>query len=181
MMRILVWLVLALVAFAAGILGPMAATGNLNSDGINLALGRTSSEATPTQTEDPLGPFAQKLKIRETDVAEREKAMAERADRLDQRERELDDLLEQIQEIQARLDEQILSQDAARMERLDKMAKMMASMDPGKAAEDLESMTPDDAAEVLLLVKDRTAGSILDEMEPRKRSQIHQILQSRGY
>lgn len=180
-MRLVVYLVVAVVAFAAGMLIPMAIGGNLNMDAINRALGRSEPPATAAPQEDPLGPLAQKLKEREEELEALEAELEERRARLEQRERELDDTLEQIQEIQARLDEQMAKEDAARLERLSKLADMVAAMDPGNAAEDLEAMAPEDAAEVLLLVKDRTAGSILDEMEPRQRALIHQILQSRRY
>lgn len=181
MMRIATYLLVAIVGFAAGVLVPMALTGNLNAEGINRVLGRDEPPPLAAPKQDPLSPFALKLQEREEQVRAREQALEERLARIEQRERELDDTLAQIEEIQARLDERIAEEDEARMDRISKMADMMAAMDPGKAAEDLESMTPEDAAEVLLLVKDRTAGAILDEMEPRKRVLIHQILQSRRY
>lgn len=180
-MRAVLIVVIALAAFAGGMVLPMALSGNLNAEGIQRALGRGETEIAPAPKEDALGPFARKLKEREDQLRANEQALEERTERLAQRERELDETLERIQEIQARLDEQMAAEDEARLERISKMAKMMSAMDPSKAAEDLETMTPEDAAEVLLLVKERTAGSILDEMEPRKRVLIHQILQSRRY
>lgn len=180
-MRVLVYALAALLAFAAGMLVPLALTGNLNAEGINRILGRAEPAELSAPREDPLGSLARKLRDREEQLRAREQQLEERLARIEQRERELDDTLEQLEEIQARLDERIAEEDAARMQRIEKMADIMAAMEPAKAAEDLESMTPDDAAEVLLLIKDRTAGAILDEMEPRKRVLIHQILQSRGY
>ncbi len=50
-----------------------------------------------------------------------------------------------------------------------------------KGAEDMEAMAPDEAAEILRHIKERNAGRILDAMEPRKRTLVHQELQERKY
>lgn len=180
-MRILIVLVLVVVVFFATILVPLAMSGNLNAEAMNRLLGREEVSAVAEPEEDPLGPFARKLRERELSLKAREQDIEDRALRLGLRERELDDTLDQLRQIQEQIAQEMAGEDAARTKRLGKMAKMLAAMDARKAAQDLEALSPEDAAEVLLLVKDRTAGSILDEMEHRKRVMVHQILQARRY
>lgn len=180
-MRILLFMALAVIAFLAAILVPLAMSGNLNSESLERLLGREPEPSTIVEEKDPLGPLAQKLQERERALDTFEQSLNERAARLDQREREIDETLEQIEEIQDRIGQQMDEMDAERQERIGKLADMIGAMDPREAAEDLEALSPEDAAEVLILVKDRTAGSILDEMEHRKRVLVHQILQDRRY
>ena len=181
MKTVIITIVATLVTFIITIVGALAATGNLNADAINRLMGREGSGEVSMDTEDPSGPFMNALKAKEQQLNEQEQNLNERDDRLMQRQRILDETLEEITLIQEQIQAGLDDLDTDRDERIIKTAKLIAAMSAPNAAKDLEAMPPEDAAELLRNIKERNAGRILDAMDPRKRTLVHQYLQKRKY
>lgn len=181
MKTVIITIVATLMTFIITIIGALAATGNLNAEAINRLMGRESTGEAGMDAEDPSGPFMNALKAKEQKLDEQEQNLNERDDRLLQRQRILDETLEEIALIQEQIQAGLDELDTDRDERIVTTAKLIAAMNATNAAKDLEAMPPEDAAELLRNIKERSAGRILDAMDPRKRTLVHQYLQERKY
>lgn len=181
MKTVIITIIATLATFVITIVGALAVTGNLNAEAVNRLMGREVASTTAIDDEDPSGPFMNALKEKETRLNEQEQELNARDDRLLQRQRILDETLEEIALIQEQIQAGLDELDTDRDERIVKTAKLIAAMNATNAAKDLEAMPPEDAAELLRNIKERNAGRILDAMDPRKRTLVHQYLQERKY
>lgn len=181
MKTVIITIIATLLTFMITIIGALAATGNLNGEAIGRLMGREAADSTASDDEDPSGPFMNALKEKEKRLNEREQELDTRDDRLMQRQRILDETLEEVALIQEQIQAGLDELDTDRDERIVKTATLIAAMSASNAAMDLEAMPPEDAAELLKNIKDRNAGRILDAMDPRKRTLVHQYLQERKY
>lgn len=136
--------------------------------------------ATPRK-EDALGPLAEKLRAERKRLEDWDTDLTEEASRLTQRERNIDDTLAQVTQIQTDIVAAMDTLDLDQIAQMETIAKSMAAMDEVNAAADLEAMTPEQAARILPLIKDRDRGKILDAMNADTRLTILQIQVDRKY
>ena len=181
MLKILGIAVLAIVCFLAALIGPMAVTGQLNKDTLGLFFGDEETSAPVKAGEDGLGPLAAGLRSEQKRLEEWDAKLGEEDARLTQRERIMDQALTEIEQIQAEISAAMDELDAEQLAGIQSIAKTMAAMSAKNAATDLQTMSPEEAARILPLIKDRNRGKILDEMDADKRSLIIQVLQDRRY
>lgn len=181
MLKILGMLMLGVVVFLAALVGPMAATGNLNPETIMRLLGREEAPEPVWNPDDDLGPLALKISAEQDRLREWEERLSEEDTRLTQRERDLDATLDEITGIQTEISSAIDQLDSEQQASILAIAKTLESMAAANAAIDLEGMSPEDAARILPLIKDRSRGKILDAMKQLNRSLILQVMQERKY
>lgn len=181
MLKILGVAALGIVCFLVAVIIPMAVTGNLNEETITrLFAGEQPPEATRT-ADDYLGPLAAKLRAQQERLDEWDTRLAQEDVRLTQRERIVDETLTQITQIQTDVSAAMDALDTEQQAAILSIAKTMAAMTARNAAIDLEAMSPEEAARILPLIKDRNRGKILDAMAADRRSLILQVLQERKY
>lgn len=165
----------------AALLIPLAVTGNLNAAALSHFLGRDEPVESTADRADSLGPLAKEIILEQERLEELASELTEERDRLDQRERVMDERLNEIAQIQAEITSTIDTLDSDRQAAIQAIAKTMAAMTAQNAATDLESMSPEEAARILPLIKDRNRGRILDAMDADRRSLIIQVMQERKY
>lgn len=173
--------VLGIGCFSGALLIPLAITGNLSAAALNHLLGRDVPVESTGERADDLGPLAQEIILERERLEELASELTEERDRLDQRERVMDERLNEIAQIQAEITSTIDTLDSDRQAAIQAIAKTMAAMTAQNAATDLESMSPEEAARILPLIKDRNRGRILDAMDANRRSLIIQVMQERKY
>lgn len=181
MLKIILIPVMAVAAFLGAILVPLAINGKLNLDTVKRIRGVETEIQNAPRAVDDAGPLAQALQEERARLEEWERDLQEEQDRIEQRQRVLDETLSEIIDLQALVQAGLDELDTKQSDGVNEVAKTMAAMDPQNAAMDLQAMTPEDAARLLPLIKDRTRGAILDTMDPDRRATILQIMQERKY
>jgi len=166
-------LIFALGSFAGAVLGPLALSGNLNQDGLNKLLGKPPVEkpgeagapgAEGAAPQGDVDPLVAALKAREEEIARREEEVRKQEESLRKMTADLEAMRDDLATMQTQIDEKIAREDDSRKERMQEVALSLAKMKPTNAAASLKSWSPEDAAAVLRLVKDRERGKILDAM-----------------
>ncbi|MCF6284149.1 MAG: hypothetical protein L3K26_03030 [Candidatus Hydrogenedentes bacterium] len=114
--------------------------------------------------EPALGTLAQQLNERASDLEKREMALNEREKQVKQREDDLDKARSDLEMMQKSINESFDAAAERRMTQLKTVAITLESMEPESAAKRLESMPTDEIAEILLNVKAKKQGPILDAM-----------------
>ena len=180
-MKLLGLALLALVSFAAALVGMVAASGNLSKESIEQLIKKPEPQVVAEQAQDDVGPLARALREREQKLDERQRAVSEREARVSQMLAELDELRAEVLAIQKQIQAALDSEETDRQTRLEDVAKSLAEMKPTNAAQVLEDWPVEDAAEVLRLIKEKDRGKILDGMEPAKTAVLLRALQERKY
>lgn len=164
------------LAFAGGIVGLLALTGNLNADALARILGTAPQQADPREQLDK---FARELTQREQELKAESQRVEEEKQRIGMAEEDLQSLVQQLNEAMHYMDaaEKAAPEETelAYEERLAETANTLAAMDEANAARALEQWTPERAAEVLLKIREKDRGGILDEMTDDE--QVAQILE----
>ena len=177
-MKFVLYGVGAIGSFILSLIAALLLTGNLSGEALSQLMGRTEEEVVEEKvTVDPLRPLAQELRKKEEALKQREKEIQEHAAQLDQRESELQDLLKRSEELQKQL---YTSLDDAEVERklsIKTVALTVEAMKPTNAAKRLENMLPSEVAEILVQVKDKSRGKIVEEMDTEFATQILRELQ----
>jgi len=108
-------------------------------------------------------------------IQKREKsaeAAADRAkeeqDRLEQVKSDLGGLLDQIKELQAKVDKALTEKEEENKAKIKRLAKVYEETPPEKAGPMLSRLTPQMAAEILVLMNPRKAGKIWGQVDPAK-------------
>jgi len=172
---------LSIAAFALGIVGPMALTGNLNKDTLDKLMGKESMLPEVEEVDDS-GPLLAELKRERERLIAWEAELKNRDGLLVLREQEVFSSLDELEEIQKEVNATLDELDSKQEEGIKNVATSLSSMKPAEAAEDLESMTPEDAARLLPQIEDRKRGKILDAMEDQQKRALNlQIMQERKY
>lgn len=175
-MKVVPTLILTVVAYMGALLGALVFTGNLNQKSLSKVFGGKEPMAV-VEVVDEAGPLARELESRSETLKVREEALSGREERLGRRERELDDAYDRLLSLQEQIDESLAAQDSDKLARLAEVAVTVGAMNSVSAAETLELLPPEDAAEILRGVEERPRGKILNEMDLRKRAQILQLMQ----
>lgn len=178
-MKILAMILVALVVFAGGLAGVLAATGNLNAEGLARIMGQQSAgkSALPEKTKGT-DALAEESRSRMTAIEEREQKLAEREKQLAQREKDLEALRVQIETMKKQVEGAMADQGAQRQQQIEGVANTITAMKPDAAAERLEKFPVEDQAEIIkrvTKVKDR--AKILEAMKPETAARIMTYLQ----
>lgn len=179
-MRIVLLIVLALIVFAAAVIGPLAATGDLGKL-IDIVTGKAAQELAETPdaeaAPDEVSELARALKAQQADLKTRAAALDERESRLTLRERELKRDLDSLLEMKTAIETSLEQLDSARNQGLKEVAESLAVMEPEEAALDLEKMEARVAARLLPLIDEDARGPMLDAMRDKeKRVQILDLM-----
>jgi len=179
-MKILVYVLAALVAFGGTLAGLMAATGLLNQEALGQVMGQTSAvEAPVARPVESLGAFAQQLRQKEAALLEKEQALKAKENQINLREQSLLRLRQDVETMQAEVLGAVEAAEADRQEKLVAVAITLAEMRAERAAQSLNGFTPEDQAAILNLVpKPKDRGKILEAMEQDQARRVLQAMQS---
>jgi len=175
-MKVLLYVVLAVIAFAVAVVGATALTGNLSAENLK----RLFAKEAPPQPPSGLGrvdAFMQHLKDRETELDRREEDIEEGEQRLAKRQADLETLRSELLAIQTQIQDSLNTADAEHQERLAEVAQNLSKMKATNAVEVLKNWSKDDVVEILRLISDRQRVKILDAMEPGEATLLLQALQ----
>lgn len=179
MIKMVVVVILVLAAFLAAILIPMGMSGKLTKESLDKLLGKEEPkpEEGPAKAskEDIL---VRAIKDREEELDQREAKVREEEDRIRKMQSDLDQFRNELLTLQMQIQEMVKAEDSNRETRLKDVAQSLGKMKPANAAQTLSSWTPDDAADVLRLVKERERGRILDAMQPEQASMVLKSIQA---
>ena len=175
-MKVLLYVVLAVVAFVAAVVGATAVTGNLSQENLK----RLFAKESPQPTDSGLGrvdAFVQQLKDREAELDRREKDIEEGGQRLAKRQADLEALRSELLAIQTQIQDSLKTADEGHQERLAEVAANLSKMKAANAVEVLQNWPKDDIVEILRLISDRQRVKILDAMAPSEATLLLQALQ----
>jgi len=180
-MKILILVVVPLFVFGATLLGVLAATGHLNQEAFQRIRGKEvvkeAQDGEKKVTADSLGALAEQLKQREASIAAKEKELAENETRLEARKKGLDQQTAELKTLMQQIDGNLAQAEQDRQAKIKAQALSVANMEAESAAKALESLPTQDAAAILLDVKDKQRGEILNTMTPEKAASILKALQ----
>jgi flagellar motility protein MotE (MotC chaperone) len=173
-MKILFFLLLALLSFALTVAGMLAYTGNLNKEGLDKILGRTEPAiaSEPELEPDELSETTRALQEREEALATREQNLERQQQRLTETQDQMEELRGTLEDLIAQLTQTADTMDANEMTRLQEVAKSLGSMKEDQAAMVLEEWPAEQGAQLLQLIEERTRGKILDKMNERKAAEF---------
>lgn len=182
-MKILIYLLMAVLAFALTMTAALAMTGNLSSE----ALARiVSGDPTPDLSgrptagpSDPLSPLAQQLKRREDALRDREARLATWEAQLLQREGSLETMRRELETLQKQLNTSVDEAETERKGRLESVALTIEKMRPERAAERLLGLPTEEVADILILVKDKSRGKIIESMDADQATRVLRMMQER--
>lgn len=178
-MKIVIYGLIGLVSFAATLAVSLLLTGNLSMDAVQRVFGPAPPPAVETGVPDPLAPLVQQIKKRESALQQREQALKQRENQVVQREQELAQMQKRLTDIQKQIDDSLGDAEQERRVRMETVASTISVMKPDKAAERLEEMPIEDAAEILYLVKPKERGKIVEAMKSDRAGLVLRALQER--
>ena len=167
-MKVFVALVMAIFAFAATIAGALYFSGGFTQEGMQKLLGIEAPkplEAAPPSAEQ-IPEVVKALNERETELSEREAALTTEEKRIEETRGQLDELRQTLQDLVAEATKSLDQADSDKQERLQNVANSLGAMEPESAAQAIESWLPQDAAIVLQMVDEEVRGEILNAMRP---------------
>jgi flagellar motility protein MotE (MotC chaperone) len=169
-MKLLLYVLIALVAFCGVVVGTLYFKGMLNREALASLKGTVASEGGDTEAElaseegQYLTTLATALKEKENQLAQREEDIARDEKRLDQERKELESIRKEIDALLKRMEQQVETLDGEREKELDDLAKTYAAMEQKKAGEILSKMPVEDAVRILKRITTRQRGPIVQEM-----------------
>lgn len=168
------------LAFLLAVVIPMAATGKLDKASIDKILGK--EVVLEPDEPDPANSLLVSLDAERERLKEWESKLSKREEFLNLREQELSSTLNEVTQMQESIAAAMDTMDEDQQKRMMEVAKTLGTMKPNNAADDLESMTPEQAARLLPMIDERARGKILDAMDDlQHRSLILQIMQESKY
>ena len=162
-MKILGLLILGIAAFAGTLLVALGATGNLNAATLDRLLGKEPEQA--AQPVDDIGPLARQLKEERDKLKARVATVEKEEKRLELLRRDIEEQRDEVERLLAEVQKSMDERDEETMKRIEETAKTVAAMEAENAAEALKLWPPEDAALVLLKMKDKERGAILDALD----------------
>ncbi len=178
-MKKVLYVLVALVSFSAALAGALAFTGNLSRESLmRLIKQQPAMTAQQEPEKELLSPLAQEMKEREAALKAREQAVAEREAQVAQREKELEALRKDVEQIQKQIQGAFADEEQDRQVRLETIANTVAEMKADRAAQALEGMPVDEAAEILAIVEAKDRGKIVEKMDPEFATRVLSELQN---
>jgi flagellar motility protein MotE (MotC chaperone) len=101
-------------------------------------------------------------------IEERQKVLDRREDELKILQLEVDKKLSQLQELKEELDQMFAQKDEVERDKVKKLSLIYQKRDPSGAAATLASMDKYLAVSILSMMRDKSAGKILDQMDKQK-------------
>lgn len=178
-MKILAMVLAGLVVFAGGLAGVIAATGNLNAEGLARIMGQapTGKDALPEKTTGT-DALAEANRERMSAIEAREQKLDEKEKQLAQREKDLEALRVQMETMKNQIEGTMVGKQQERQEQLEGMANTITAMKPDAAAERLEKFPVEDQAEILKrMTKVKDKAKILEAMKPETAARVMTYLQ----
>ncbi len=180
MLKLIAVVLGVLVAFAGGLAGSLAATGNLSREAL-LKLVAPEPPAARQGAADNAGPVAEMLGKERAEVAKIRAELEEREKELDAREQNIGETLSSLSQKHELLKSEVNALDGEELERLKDVAASIGEMKPQEAGASLEAMEPEQAANILRLIT-KNRGKILDAMKDvEKRNLILELMQEPRY
>ncbi|HIJ74523.1 MAG TPA: hypothetical protein HPP83_10525 [Candidatus Hydrogenedentes bacterium] len=180
-MRILGYIMLALIVFFAVLFGVAWAKGELTRENLERVFKREAVKQAPEKGPDELDPLIRELKAREERLDAREAKIAQEENRLRSDQAHLDELRTELEDTLQRIRSALDDADVDQEKRLKQAADNIAAMKAKNAAKAFENWDAEEAAKVLRLMDDRRAGKVLDEMEPGQASAVLRHLKGPEY
>ena len=106
------------------------------------------------------------------ELAEREKALENRELELKTLQAEVDKKLASMQQLREKLEELLNRKQNAENERVDELSRIYEKMEPEKSAVLLRQLDHQLAVDLLLGVKKKTAGEIMDNLDPQTATEL---------
>ena len=164
MMRLIGLGALALLSFVLTLLLPIALSGNLSKEGVKKLFTKTPpAEQSIIEKEDPLDPFVRALKEREEALNKREETLKGQEDQVKKSQADLEQMRKDVEAKLTAIEEKVKQADADQVKRMLVVATSLAKMKAPVAADSLKELTPDEAAQLLLLMKDKERAKILNQ------------------
>ena len=177
-MKVILYLVPALIAFLAAVLVPAALKGYLSKEGLEKLRGGDTPKAVVLKPDPGSIDFlVDAIKQREGELDRREDALDEREKRIEQMQDDLDALRTEIVAIQTELHAMLDAEDEAQQERLQAVADDLAKMKAKNAVEVLKDWHQTRQLKVLQLMTGRSRVKILDTMDPATAAPLLEALQ----
>jgi flagellar motility protein MotE (MotC chaperone) len=170
-MRIVLYAVVAIVAFCATVVGTLYFTGALDKESLVRLKGSFSKA--PQKVEEGTKPqqaaqevsVATALREKEKQIAQREKELAEEKERLDQERAEFDEIMKKVDGSLKQMAKQVDSLGAEEAKQVSDLAKTYAEMRPEKAAKILQGMPVENSVNILKRIVPRKRAQIIEKME----------------
>lgn len=177
-MKLILYLVPALIVFLAALLVPAAMKGYLSKEGLETLRGGATAEPV-VLTPDPgsVDFLVDAIKQREGELDRREDALDERETRIEQMQTDLDALRTEIVAIQTELHLMLDAEDEAAQVRLQAVADDLAKMKAKNAVEVLKDWHQIRQLKVLRLMPARSRTKIFDTMDPSVAAPLLEALQ----
>lgn len=179
MMKLFLFGLVGLFSLVATLVGSLAVTGNLSQEKIRglwdkeaLAEAQAKEKANEEANAPTLGTLAQQLREREKELEARKVALDEREKQLDQREVDLAKTRTELETMQSAINESYGVAAEDKKSQLKTIAITLENMEAEGAAKSLETMPTDEAAEILMSVKEKKRGEILDVMSAETAARI---------
>ncbi len=177
-MKLMLYVVPALIAFLAAVLVPAALKGYLSKEGMEkLRGGGTVAPIVLAPDPSSVDFLVDAIKQREGDLDRREDALDEREKRIEQMQTDLDELRTEIVAIQTELHVMLDAEDEAHQERLQAVADDLAKMKAKNAVEVLKDWHQTRQLKVLKLMPARQRTKIFDTMDPSVAAPLLEALQ----
>jgi flagellar motility protein MotE (MotC chaperone) len=168
-----------LLAFAGTVTLCLFLTGNLSKEKIEKIIGKKNEqEVAPVAPGDVTDPYVRALKQREDELAKREARVQEEDERVKKSQADLEKLRADIETIQKEIGDTLAVEDSDQQKRVADVALSLSKMKPMNAAKTLDTWDVKESSKVLLLIKEKERGKILDAMTPEKAAAILLDLQS---
>lgn len=184
-MKLVLYIVIALVAFCLVVVGTLYFKGMLNKETLAGLKGSVAGEGEETEPElvseegQQLMTLSAALKEKENHLAQREGDIAQEEKRLDQERKELESIRKEIETLLKQMGQQVGALDEEREKELLDLAKTYSAMEAKKAAEILSKMPVEDAVLILKRITSRQRGPIVQEM-PNAREVSEAIIRELG-
>jgi len=175
-MKLILYLVLALLAFAGALVGATALSGNLSQENLKRLFSKPAPRPSAAQPSR-IDALVQHLKDREAELDQREQQVREDEDRLAKREADLAALRTELLAVQAEIEDTLQTADEEHQESLTEVAANISKMKPANAVEVLTNWPREDVVAILRLIPDRQRVKILDTMDPNEATVLLQALQ----
>jgi flagellar motility protein MotE (MotC chaperone) len=173
MIKLIVYVLIPLIAFATTVVACLALTGNLSKEQILKIVGKApAAEQAGEAPKEEADPYLRALQQREDALKKREAKLQESEAQIKKSQTDLDQLKTELEAVQKQIGDTLKNEDADAQKRISDVALSLSKMKPTNAAKTLDSWEAPDAAKVLRMVKDKERGKILDAMTPEKAATI---------
>lgn len=171
-MKLVLYIVIALVGFCGMVVGTLYFKGTLNKEALTGLRDSLAGESEETEGQQmaapegqPLQSLAAALKEKEEQLAQREDEIAQEKKMLEQERAEFEKIRKELESLLKQMQQQVDSLDDVQEKELADLAKTYSGMRPENAAKILETLPLDNAVKILKRVPTRDRARIVEKME----------------